>query len=69
MLFRKDIEPYCAYCEFSAPAEPGFVVCQKKGIVSEADHCRKFRYAPLRRTPPKPQAIDFTKYDERDYSL
>lgn len=69
MLFRKHIEPHCAYCKKAEPVEPGYVVCRKRGIVSEADHCRAFRYDPLRRVPPRPAAPDFSKYDGRDYSL
>lgn len=69
MLFRKKIDPRCAYCQFASDAEPGTVVCRKKGICQETDQCRKFKYNPLRRVPPKPATIDFTKYDERDFSL
>lgn len=69
MLFRKNIEPYCAYCQFSRAAEPGTVICRKKGIRLESDKCRRFRYDPLRRVPPRPAVPDFTKYDKRDFSL
>lgn len=69
MLFRKDIEPRCAYCTYSAPAEEGTVICRKKGIRQDADKCRKFKYNPLKRIPPRPLNPDFTKYDDRDYSL
>lgn len=69
MLFRKNIDPYCGYCKFASLAEPGTVVCRKKGIMPESGKCRKFRYAPLQRVPPRPVQIDFKKYDDRDYSL
>lgn len=69
MVFRKDIEPRCGYCRHASPAGEGLVICRKKGIRPEAEHCRKFRYDPLRRMPPKPWNPDFTKYDDRDYSL
>lgn len=69
MLFRKKIEPRCAYCRFSSPAKSGTVICRKKGIRQGTDQCRRFRYDPLRRIPPKPSVVDFTKYDNRDYSL
>lgn len=69
MLFRKNIEPNCGYCRFAAPADRGNVICRKRGIVSETAHCRRFRYDPLRRTPPRPLAVDFSEYDDRDYSL
>lgn len=69
MLFRKNIEPRCSYCRYAANAEPGTVICRKKGIKLETDHCRNFRYNPLRRVPPRPKHFDFTQYDERDFSL
>ena len=69
MVFRKKIEPRCAYCRFSAPAGEDTVACRKKGVMSASDHCRRFRYDPLRRTPPRPVNPDFTKFDDRDYSL
>lgn len=69
MIFRKDIEPRCAYCRYASPAEPETVICRKKGICLESDKCRKFRYNPLRRVPPRPKLADFSRYDERDFSL
>ncbi len=69
MLFRKHIDPHCGYCRFSAPADNGCVICRKKGIVSETEACRHFRYNPLRRTPPRPLTVDFSQYDSQDYSL
>lgn len=69
MLFRKDIEPRCAYCVYAAPAEPETVICRKKGIRLETDKCRKFQYDPLKRVPPRPKSMDFNEYDEKDYSL
>ena len=69
MLFRKNMEPRCGYCRFAAEAEPGLVICRKRGIRPESEHCRKFRYDPLKRTPPKPRVADFEKYDKRDFSL
>ena len=69
MLFRKDIEPRCAYCKYSAPAEEETVICRKKGIRADTDRCRRFQYDPLRRVPPRSETVDFLKFDERDFSL
>lgn len=69
MLFRKNIEPRCGYCVRSAPAEAGTIICRKKGICPETNHCRSFRYDPLKRVPPQHRAMDFSKYDDTDYSL
>ena len=69
MLFRKKMEPHCAYCKYAAPAEPGTVICRKKGICLESDHCRKFEYDPLKRIPPRPTQMDYSKFDDTDFSL
>ena len=54
MLFRKDIEPRCAYCARAGRAGDGEVVCSRKGIVPEDGRCRRFKYDPLKRVPPRP---------------
>lgn len=60
MIFAKDVEKICAYCEHGKPIfGTEDVICPKKGLV-RADHvCKKFLYTPLRRTPPKPIEPDF----------
>jgi len=69
MLFEKDIEPRCAYCKRGASLGEDRVMCLKKGIVSAAGACRKFRYDPLRRVPPKPMRADFSRLKEEDFVL
>ena len=68
MLFRKSIEPRCAYCQRANPIENDEVICVKKGIVSAGFHCRHFVYDPLLRTPPAPAVLDLSKLDEEDFS-
>ncbi len=51
MLFRKDIEPACVYCCFARSGEEEEVICPKHGIRQAWQHCRSFRYDPLRRVP------------------
>lgn len=69
MLFRKNIEPRCAYCKRGANLDEERVMCMKKGIVSPAGACRKFKYDPLKRTPPKPVAPNFSHLSEEDFTL
>lgn len=69
MLFRKKIERSCAYCTHAVMLEGGAILCAKKGMKSEADSCRRFRYDPCKRVPPKKKAPDFSKYDGEDFSL
>ena len=69
MLFRKKIERSCSYCQFAAILEDGQVLCSKKGIRKTEDKCRKFKYDPFKRIPLKAKAMDFSKYDQEDYTL
>ena len=69
MLFRKKIERSCAYCAFGTKLEKEQVLCVKNGIVPLENACRKFKYDPCKRIPVKAKALDFSKYEEHDYSL
>lgn len=69
MLFRKKVDRYCTYCKFAGKINDDQVICQKCGIVPASHKCRRFRYDPLKRTPPKAQSQDFSKYAEKDFSL
>ena len=69
MLFRKKIDRCCEYCRFAGKIDDDQAICQKYGIVPTTHQCRRFRYDPLKRVPPRPKAQDFSKYDEKDYSL
>ena len=69
MLFRKNMDPRCAYCQRGTPLEDGKVICVKKGIVSASGSCRRFRYDPLKRVPPKPMAASFAHLKDEDFTL
>ena len=69
MLFRKKIERSCTYCRNGAILADGQVLCCRKGVVSVTEKCRKFKYDPCKRVPPRPKALDFEKYNEDDFSL
>lgn len=70
MLFQDKIEPRCAYCLRAVPLEDGKMACPKQGIVSPAGACRKFRYDPLKRIPPRPAApLVLPAAREEDFSL
>lgn len=67
--FEKKMEARCAYCKHGSSLGEERVMCLKKGIVSAAGSCRRFRYDPLRRVPPKPVAADFSRLENEDFSL
>lgn len=69
MLFRKKIERACDYCARSARLEDGQILCCKRGLRTAGDSCRKFKYDPCKRVPSKAKAMDFTRYENEDYSL
>lgn len=69
MLFRKKIEKSCSYCVHSARLDDEQVLCAKKGVKPIHGKCLRFQYDPTKRIPPKAKALDFSKYDQEDYSL
>jgi hypothetical protein len=69
MLFRKDIEPRCAYCQHGATLTEDQIMCPKKGIVSAGASCRRFSYDPLKRVPPRPATFDGGKFKKEDFTL
>lgn len=69
MLFRKKIQKSCEYCVNGTMLENDQVLCAKRGQIDNPEKCRKFRYDPFKRIPCKPRAIDFSRYDEEDFSL
>ena len=67
--FRKDIEPRCAYCAHGSAVNEREVACSRRGVVDGSDHCRHFRYDPLRRVPPRPASLDPKAHSPEDFSL
>ena len=69
MLFRKRIPRSCSYCRRGIKLNEDEILCTKKGICSIDGKCWRFRYDPCKRIPVKPKALDFSKYNEDDFSL
>ena len=69
MLFRMKIDRSCTYCQHGVSLCDGEILCAKKGLRTPEKSCRKFRYDPFKRVPVRPKAMDFSQYDDRDYSL
>ena len=69
MLFRKKIEKSCMYCVHGAALDEEAVLCCKRGVVSPDRKCRKFRYDPYKRIPPKPKQPNFEQFTDEDFSL
>lgn len=69
MLFNKKIEPCCSYCDSGVKISPTEVACIRRGIVSASGSCGKFKYDPLRREPPAPQALKTDGLSDEDFKL
>lgn len=69
MLFRKKMPRSCSYCVHSTMLDEDQYLCAKRGVVEDRPKCRKFEYDPCKRIPSKPRALDFSKYDDHDFSL
>ena len=69
MLFRKNIQRQCAYCAHATVLNEDQIHCPKKGVKDPTDKCIFFTYDPTKRNPAKAKAVDFSKYEDYDYSL
>lgn len=69
MLFKKKMERSCSYCANGTVLPDGQVLCIKRGLVLPDVKCRKFTYDPCKRIPPRPKAIDFSKFEQEDFTL
>lgn len=68
-LFKQDIDPMCSYCSHGKPLSEMEIACPKKGVQKAMDSCKKFRYDPLKRIPPRAQKMDFSDLSPEDFIL
>ncbi len=68
-LFRKDIEPRCAYCAKGSVINDREVVCTRKGVVAVEFHCSRFQYDPLKRVPPRPVKLETSRLKPEDFAI
>lgn len=69
-IFREKVEPACRYCSHAIAITEKHITCVKKKKYMDPDgKCFRFRYDPLKRVPAKAKALDFSKYEEYDFSL
>ncbi len=69
MLFRKDMDPRCAYCARGRRIDERQVACVRRGVVPAEGSCRAFRYDPLKRVPPRPAALETQRLREEDFLI
>ena len=68
-LFRKNIEPRCAYCARGARIDDGHVACVTRGVVADTDKGPAFRYDPLRRMPSRPAELNTSRLSPEDFQV
>ncbi len=69
MLFRKDIEPRCAYCRHAAETGGEQLLCKRRGPVAPQSSCRRFRYDPLKRVPSPHPVLRTDGTGPEDFAL
>ena len=69
LLFRRDMEPRCAYCAKGTVINDREVACARKGVVAGEYHCRRFQYAPFKRVPPRPLKLKTSQLKEEDFAI
>ncbi len=68
ILFGKNIQPACSYCQNGRAApDKSMVLCSKYGPVFVHYSCKKYIYDPLKRIPKKPPAL--APYSKEDFEL
>ena len=69
MLFRKNMDPRCAYCQWGERINDREVACLKRGVVPAEHNCRAFQYDPMKRVPPRPAVLETGRLRPEDFSL
>lgn len=69
MLFRKKQPKSCQYCTFGTSLQDGLILCSKCGIRQMDAPCRRFKYDPCKRIPPKCAVLDLSQYTKEDFTL
>ena len=62
---RPEIERCCARCEHATLlSQCDYILCSKKGIVSDTHVCRRFVYDPLKRDPKRLPVLPLGEMEE-----
>ena len=69
MLFRRDMEPRCLYCQRGNVISEREVICKRKGVVAAEFHCSRFKYDPFKRVPPRPVKLKTSRLTEEDFAI
>ena len=58
-MFSKEIRPRCLYCFNSTKVfdDGKYCLCPRAGVVAVDHSCRKYKYDPTKRIPPRRKAF------------
>ncbi len=67
----KDIKPAssCNMCLFRGELTDGFFNCSKKGKVRPSDVCKKYKFDPFSKRPPRQRRFDTSMFDPLDFDI
>ena len=63
------VDPCCRFCMHCRAVDAQEAVCKKRGVVALDFTCRRFRYDPLKRTPPIPGYLKQDTFSAEDFSI
>lgn len=67
-LFNKNLNKSCRWCMYGKNSEyTNEIFCKKRGVTTQDEYCRKYKYDPLKRIPDTQELTD--EYSESDFSL
>ncbi len=69
MLFRKKMPKTCFHCLYARIKDEAEIQCEKRGARTADSPCRRYKYDPCKRIPPRLKAPDFSAFDADDFSL
>jgi hypothetical protein len=69
MLFNRNIEPSCEYCQYGTALGFDEIACIKRGIMTSSGSCGAFRYEPTKRVPQALPSLKPSGLTEEDFSL
>ncbi len=69
MLFSKNIEHRCEFCQHGKKINDDEALCKHHGIVSLGYKCRKYSYDATKRIPPEENLLNPDTFSDSDFSI
>ena len=59
----------CNMCQFRGELENEMFNCSKKGKVKPSDVCKKYKFDPFAKRPPRQRRFDTSAFDPLDFDI